>query len=83
MNFFKGLYDGNENFNIYDLPLGEDGEVDATTEEFKRNRVACQEYLKMEGKALLGDNIKKVTEDVDNILKENVWFNKLKELTPF
>jgi len=37
----------------------------------------------MEGKALLGDVVKKVTEDVDIILKENVWLNKLKELTPF
>lgn len=37
----------------------------------------------MEGKALLGDNIKKMTEDVDIILKQNVWLNKLKELTPF
>jgi hypothetical protein len=31
----------------------------------------------MEGKALLGDHIKKMSEDVDIILKENVWLNKL------
>lgn len=28
MNFFKGLYDATEDFNIYDKPLEEDPEVD-------------------------------------------------------
>lgn len=37
----------------------------------------------MEGKALFGDSVKKMSEDVDIILKENVWLNKLNELTPF
>lgn len=37
----------------------------------------------MEGKALFGDQVNKMSEDIDIMLKENVWFNKLKELTPF
>lgn len=32
----------------------------------------------MEGKIILGDNIKKLAEDVDVLLKENIWLNKLK-----
>lgn len=32
----------------------------------------------MEGKALFGDSVKKMSEDVDVILRQNVWLNKLK-----
>ena len=42
-----------------------------------------EEYMKMDGKALFGDSIPKVTEDVDVLLKQNLWYHKLKELTPF
>ena len=38
--------------------------------------------MKMDGKALFGDSIPKVTEDVDVLLKQNLWYQKLKELTP-
>lgn len=37
----------------------------------------------MDGKALFGDSIPKVTEDVDVLLNQNLWYHKLQELTPF
>lgn len=33
MNFFKGLYECTENFNVYDLPLEESVKEDATEED--------------------------------------------------
>ena len=37
----------------------------------------------MEGKKILGDDVKKMSEDQEIILKENMWYNKLMEMTPF
>lgn len=47
MNFFKGLYECTQNFNIYDLPLEENVKEDATEEDIERNQIAKEEYLKM------------------------------------
>lgn len=77
MNFFKGLYKCTQNFNLYDKPYQDQLTSQAGEDEAKRNETAKGEYYKMEGKALLGDTVKKMSEDVDIILKENVWLNKL------
>lgn len=82
MNFFKGLYDTSEDFNAYDYPLEDDEKQESEEPWVQRNNRAREEYMKMDGKALFGD-ITKIAGDVDVLLKENLWFNKLQELTPF
>lgn len=37
----------------------------------------------MEENKILGTDVKKVSEDQEIIFKQNVWYNKLKEMTPF
>ena len=37
----------------------------------------------MEGKFILGEGVKKVSEDQEILLKTNVWYSKLKAMTPF
>lgn len=84
MNFFKGLYETTEDFNIYDKPVvEEDASAEMGEDEASRNEKAMEEYMKMDGKALFGDSIPKITEDVDVLLKQNLWYHKLQELTPF
>ena len=45
--------------------------------------MAKQEFFKSDKKAILGKEVKKVSEDQDIILKTNVWLSKLKQMTPF
>ena len=37
----------------------------------------------MDGKAIFGDSIKQISDNQEVLFKDNVWCNKLRELTPF
>ena len=45
--------------------------------------MARQEFHKNEYDLLLGEDVQKISEDQDIMLKVNIWCNKFKELTPF
>lgn len=83
MNFFKGLYETTEDFQVYDTPIVDKVDATASKLDINRNNQAKEEYCKNDGKSLLGDEVKKMSEDQEIILKENMWYNKLMEVTPF
>ena len=86
MHFFQGLYDANENFEVYNLEepsfeVNIEGNEEEKEAIVSRNDTAREEFFKIFGSIILGD-VKKVSEDQDIMLKENIWFNKLKKMIP-
>ena len=83
MNFFKGLYETTEDFHVYDVPVLDKYDESASELDIERNGKAKEEYTKSDAKNLLGKEVKKMSEDQEIILKENMWYNKLMEMAPF
>ena len=84
MRFFKGIYLATQNFNVYDYEIekqGSDAEVDEGAET--RNEIAKSQYVKNERKSIFEGLFKRMTDNKEIIFKEEIWFNKLKEMTPF
>ena len=73
MHFFQGLYDATENFELYSsqekdlaVEVEDEEELEAIV---SRNDMAKEEFFKVFGSIILGDNIKKVSEDQDIMLR--------------
>jgi hypothetical protein len=76
MNFFKGLYEATESFEDYNK-IAEDNTETGDSNANDRNEAAREEFLKNESASILGE-VKKISEDQDIMLKESIWYNKVK-----
>lgn len=85
MNFFQGIYEATENFENYSQSIEDELQMDENEEErdniINRNSHAKEEFYKIFGTNILGE-IKKVSEDQDLMLKEYIWFNKIRTMIP-
>lgn len=90
MNFFQGIYEATENVEHYSDPIEDEVKVEALSqlqdEEQRinvtnRNQIAKEEFYKIFGTNILGE-VKKYSEDQDMLMKEYLWYNKIKTMIP-
>ena len=48
-----------------------------------RNNTAKEEFVKNERKSIFEGLFRRITDSKEIIFKEEIWYNKLKEMTPF
>ena len=89
MNFFKGIYEATENVENYSEPIADEVDEEQLAQEDEegreaitgRNETAKEEFYKIFGMNILGE-IKKYSEDQDMMMKEFLWYNKIKTMIP-
>ena len=86
MSYFQGIYEASENFESYSQPIEDEVSAEVEDEGEReavdgRNGQAKEEFYKVQSSSLLG-NIKKISEDQDIMLKDYLWYNRMRTMIP-
>ena len=86
MSYFQGIYEASENFESYSQPIEDEVSAEIEDEGEReavdgRNGQAKEEFYKVQSSSLLG-NIKKISEDQDIMLKDYLWYNRMRTMIP-